>query len=60
MRINGDDRVNILVDGQSLANAQGSSYGRGMVDLSTLPGSIISVPLKLSKGPGRSVTVPAP
>ena len=38
VRINGDDRVNILVDGQSLANAQGSSYGRGMVDLSTLPG----------------------
>ena len=28
----------ILVDGQSLANAQGAGYGRGSVDLANLPG----------------------
>ena len=38
VKLNGDDRVLILVDGQSLANAQGSGYGRGSVDLTSLPG----------------------
>ena len=38
VKLNGDDRVLILVDGQSLANAQGSGYGRGSVDLANLPG----------------------
>ena len=38
VKLNGDDRVLILVDGQSLANAQGSGYGRGSVDLASLPG----------------------
>ena len=52
MRINGDDRVNILVDGQSLANAQGSSYGRGMVDLSTLPGVDNISAVEVVKGAG--------
>lgn len=52
VRINGDDRVNILVDGQSLANAQGSSYGRGMVDLSTLPGVDNISAVEVVKGAG--------
>ena len=38
VKLNGDDRVLVLVDGQSLANAQGSAYGRGSVDLTSLPG----------------------
>lgn len=52
VRINGDDRVNILVDGQSLANAQGASYGRGMVDLSTLPGVDNISAVEVVKGAG--------
>ena len=52
VRLNGDDRVNVLVDGQSLANAQGAGYGRGMVDLSTLPGVEQIARIEIVKGAG--------
>ncbi|WP_234987525.1 TonB-dependent receptor plug domain-containing protein [Megasphaera vaginalis (ex Bordigoni et al. 2020)] len=38
IRLHGSDRVAVLVDGQNIGNAQGSPYGRGSVDLATLPG----------------------
>lgn len=52
VKLNGDDRVLILVDGQSLANAQGSGYGRGSVDLASLPGIGAIDHLEVTKGSG--------
>lgn len=52
VKLNGDDRVLILVDGQSLANAQGSGYGRGSVDLTTLPGVGAIDHIEVTKGSG--------
>ena len=52
VKLNGDDRVLILVDGQSLANAQGSGYGRGSVDLASLPGIGAIDPIEVTKGSG--------
>ena len=52
VKLNGDDRVLILVDGQSLANAQGSGYGRGSVDLANLPGVGAIERIEVTKGSG--------
>ena len=52
VKLNGDDRVLILVDGQSLANAQGSGYGRGSVDLTSLPGVAAIDHMEVTKGSG--------
>ncbi|MCI7049510.1 MAG: TonB-dependent receptor [Megasphaera elsdenii] len=52
VKLNGDDRVMILVDGQSLANAQGSGYGRGSVDLARLPGIGAIDHIEVTKGSG--------
>lgn len=52
VKLNGDDRVLILVDGQSLANAQGSGYGRGSVDLANLPGVGSIERIEVTKGSG--------
>lgn len=52
VKLNGDDRVLILVDGQSLANAQGSGYGRGSVDLASLPGVGAIDHIEVTKGSG--------
>ncbi|WP_296829299.1 TonB-dependent receptor domain-containing protein [uncultured Megasphaera sp.] len=52
VKLNGDDRVLILVDGQSLANAQGSGYGRGSVDLTNLPGVGSIDHIEVTKGSG--------
>lgn len=52
VKLNGDDRVLILVDGQSLANAQGSGYGRGSVDLTSLPGVGAIDHIEVTKGSG--------
>ena len=52
VKLNGDDRVLILVDGQSLANAQGSGYGRGSVDLTSLPGVAAIDHIEVTKGSG--------
>ena len=52
VKLNGDDRVLILVDGQSLANAQGSGYGRGSVDLTSLPGIAAIDHIEVTKGSG--------
>ena len=51
VKLNGDDRVLILV-GQSLANAQGSGYGRGSVDLASLPGIGAIDHIEVTKGSG--------
>lgn len=52
VKLNGDDRVLILVDGQSLANAQGSGYGRGSFDLASLPGIGAIDHIEVTKGSG--------
>lgn len=52
VKLNGDDRALILVDGQSLANAQGSGYGRGSVDLASLPGIGAIDHIEVTKGSG--------
>lgn len=52
VKLNGDDRVLILVDGQSLANAQGSGYGRVNVDLASLPGIGAIDHIEVTKGSG--------
>lgn len=52
VKLNSDDRVLILVDGQSLANAQGSGYGRGSVDLASLPGIGAIDHIEVTKGSG--------
>lgn len=52
VKLNGDDRVLILADGQSLANAQGSGYGRGSVDLASLPGIGAIDHIEVTKGSG--------
>lgn len=52
IRLNGDDRVLILVDGQSIANAQSAAYGRGSVDLATLPGVANIDRIEVTKGSG--------
>lgn len=52
VKLNGDDRVLILVDGQSLANAQGSGYGRGSVDLASLTGIGAIDHIEVTKGSG--------
>ena len=52
VKLNGDDRVLILVDGQSLANAQGAGYGRGSVDLANLPGVGAIDHIEVTKGSG--------
>lgn len=52
VKLNGDDRVLILIDGQSLANAQGSGYGRGSVDLASLPGIGAIDHIEVTKGSG--------
>lgn len=52
VKLNGDDRALILVDGQSLANAQGSGYGRGSVDLVSLPGIGAIDHIEVTKGSG--------
>lgn len=52
VKLNGDDRVLVLVDGQSLANAQGSAYGRGSVDLTSLPGVGAIERIEVTRGSG--------
>lgn len=52
IRLNGDDRVLILVNGQSIANAQSAAYGRGSVDLATLPGVANIDRIEVTKGSG--------
>ena len=57
VKLNGDDRVLILVDGQSLANAQGSGYGRGSVDLASLPGIGAIDHIEVTKGSGSVLSL---
>lgn len=52
IRLNGDDRVAVLVDGQNIANAQSQPFGRGTVDLNTLPGVAAIDHIEVTKGSG--------
>lgn len=52
VRLNGSDRVLILVDGQSIANPQSSAYGRGTTDLSALPDASAIERIEVTKGSG--------
>jgi vitamin B12 transporter len=52
VRLNGDDRVVILVDGQNIGNAQSQPFGRGTVDLNTLPGIAAIDHIEVTKGSG--------
>ena len=52
IRLNGDDRVLILVDGQAITNAQSAAYGRGTTDLQTLPGAENIDHIEVTKGSG--------
>lgn len=55
VRLNGDDRVAVLVDGQSITNAQGMSTGRGVLDLTTLPGTKNIERIEVVKGNGSAL-----
>lgn len=52
VRLNGSDRVLVLVDGQSLANPQSSPYGRGTTDFSALPDASAIERIEVTKGSG--------
>lgn len=52
IRLNGDDRVLVLVDGQPITNTQSAAYGRGTVDLQTLPGIDYIERIEVTKGSG--------
>lgn len=52
IRLNGDDRVLVLVDGQPITNTQSAAYGRGTVDLQTLPGVDHIERIEVTKGSG--------
>ena len=52
IRLNGDDRVLVLVDGQPITNPQSAAYGRGTVDLQTLPGVDHIERIEVTKGSG--------
>ena len=52
IRLNGDDRVLVLVDGQPITNPQSAAYGRGTVDLQTLPGIDHIERIEVTKGSG--------
>ncbi len=52
VRLNGSDRVLVLVDGQSLANPQNSPYGRGTTDFSALPDASAIERIEVTKGSG--------
>ena len=52
IRLNGDDRVLVLVDGQPITNPQSAAYGRGTVDLQTLPGIGHIEWIEVTKGSG--------
>ena len=52
LRLNGDDRVLVLVDGQPITNPQSAAYGRGTVDLQTLPGVDHVERIEVTKGSG--------
>ncbi|MCH4187766.1 MAG: TonB-dependent receptor [Megasphaera sp.] len=52
IRLNGDDRVAILIDGQNIANAQSQPFGRGTVDLNSLPGVSAVDHIEVTKGSG--------
>ncbi len=52
IRLNGDDRVLILVDGQPITNTQSAAYGRGVVDLQTLPSVDNIERIEVVKGSG--------
>lgn len=52
VRLNGDDRVVVLVDGQAITNSQSAAYGRGTVDLQSLPGVAHIDHIEVTKGSG--------
>ncbi len=52
VQLNGDDRVLVLVDGQPVTNPQSAAYGRGSVDLQTLPGTDMIERIEVTKGSG--------
>lgn len=52
VRLNGSDRVLVLVDGQSVANPQSSPYGRGTTDFSALPDASAIERIEVTKGSG--------
>lgn len=52
IRLNGSDRVQVLVDGKPMANPQNNLYGRGSTDLSTLPPMAAVERIEVTKGSG--------
>lgn len=52
IRLNGSDRVLVLVDGQSIANGQSSGFGRGTTDLSALPHAADVERVEITRGSG--------
>lgn len=54
IKINGTDRVTILVDGINMANAQGQAYGRGTVDATMLPGVSAIDHIEVTRGVGSA------
>lgn len=54
IKINGSDRVLVLVDGQTIANPQSSAFGRGTTDISALPGVTSIERIEVTKGSGSA------
>lgn len=54
IKINGTDRVTVLVDGINMANAQGQAYGRGTVDATMLPGVSAIDHIEVTRGVGSA------
>lgn len=52
VRLNGSDRVLVLVNGQSMANPQSSPFGRGTTDFSALPDASAIERIEVTKGSG--------
>ncbi len=55
VRINGDDRVVVMVDGQKLNNDQGSVSGRASVDLNMIPSMDNIQRIEVVKGGGSAL-----
>jgi outer membrane cobalamin receptor len=55
VRINGDSRVAVLIDGQRLNNDQGTAYGRSSYDLSAFPTVKNIERIEVVKGAGSAL-----
>ena len=55
VRLNGESRVSILVDGQKVDNPQGVTSGRGVLDLAALPGVASIERIEIVKGNGSAL-----